>query len=839
MKGILTAPRSSLSLTEAMAILSLAVALGGMLFSLNGDQPYHTWERQTEIANRLLSSLQHAVGKDLARGLHTSAEQYLTQYGTEPDVDVLAAIDEQGQIMFSTRFAQRSRAARRVIDNFDPVVFSQMQRERRVILKPSPSKQQILGYAPLPLAKSPDDLNIPITGGLFLQLDVERARENARLNNLGSTDWSTLAIVVMISAALILVLLLRRTNLTPQQQSGTAIRRTDDELIEERTAHLRREIQTQHETKQALLERNRKLDAALNTIIDGVALWGRDGTLRYANLALRKMYGDIELTIGSSRFVDFVHYLSDSEGKALPYFELESMHSAGSSHSCMVQIHAPCGGVRWMQFNLNAVRVATCSGGTPAEFVTSLTDISEINAHSQTLAKLAHFDTLTGLPNRRLLNDRMRQLLPQHERSDKSMAVCYLDLDGFKAVNDQHGHEAGDRLLEEAARRLEQEVRANDTVARLGGDEFVVLLVDLDQQSDCEPVLRRIQTMLAEPYRIAGRNIRNVSASIGITLFPEDNSDADTLLRNADHAMYDAKHSGKNTFQWFDPAREHRIAAQNEACRDVELALRNGELKLLYRPQIDCHSGQVFGVEAVVRWDHPILGMLKPIQFVPLIEDTSLATEIGNFLIDGALRQRNRWCQEGVDLRVSANVFARQLQQPDFVSWLDELLIEHDCNNRDKPGLVLEVIESEALDSIADIDQLVSRCADLGVHLALDKFGTGYSSLDHLRRIPARALKIDHSFVRNLSSDAESQTLVRAIIALGHSFDREVVANGIEDPQQITWLLANGCHRMQGDYFAKPMQADALVDWLNRFRTDPAWINIETSDSEGADALAH
>ena len=565
-----------------------------------------------------------------------------------------------------------------------------------------------------------------------------------------------------------------------------------------------------------------QLITVLRHLTEGVALWDGGGTLRYANPAMRELFGDEQLPLGATGFDQFVNRLADSSGNRLVFSEptaVKAVRAGRLARPVVVQVTGRHGMRRWLSFT--AVPLLTDEPQAKQGMVSSVTDITELKLQSQLMAQLANYDTLTGAPNRRLLHDRMRQLLPQESRRGRQLAVCYLDLDGFKSVNDALGHEAGDELLKQAAGRLADEVRGGDTVARLGGDEFVVLLGDLQERGDCVPVIERILRSLAAPYQIGGAHVDGVSASIGVTVYPLDDSDPDTLLRHADKAMYLAKRAGKNTFRWFNPGGEERLAAQRETLREVRRAVRDRELVLFFQPIVDCRAGRVVGAEALLRWRHPILGILPPIQFLPLVEDNDLALEIGDFVMAEALRQAGIWHAAGHPLSVAVDLFARQLQQPDFVDRLRAALVA--SGKPEALRLDLEIAEKAALDAVTNIADQVARCRENGVGFSLDDFGTGYSTLDHLRRVPARTLKIDRTFIRDMLDDTEDRALVEAIIALGRSFRRDVVAVGVERVEQVRWLLAAGCDLMQGFYIAPPLPADAFMEWLEAFRADPAW----------------
>lgn len=361
-------------------------------------------------------------------------------------------------------------------------------------------------------------------------------------------------------------------------------------------------------------------------------------------------------------------------------------------------------------------------------------------------------------------------------------------------------------------------MREGDTVARLGGDEFAVLIASLKDESECELALGRILAAVAEPYTVAGTVQDSLSASVGVTLFPTDNSDPDTLLRHADHAMYAAKQAGKNNYKLFNPEHERRIRARHDTVRWVESALMQGQLILHYQPQVNCREGFIAGVEALIRWQHPVLGLLQPADFLPLIADNDVSLSVGEWVIREALRQMMAWSKHAISLPISVNVFTRQLQNKDFASKLQTILTEYTVAK-----LELEILEKATLEDIRETSELVRVCGTLGVSFSLDDFGSGCSSLDLLRQIPTRALKIDKSFVHNMLTHSEDRAIVEGILGLGHAFGREVVAEGVESTELIRSLLAIGCDVMQGYALARPMRADACADWVADFRPDPLW----------------
>lgn len=460
--------------------------------------------------------------------------------------------------------------------------------------------------------------------------------------------------------------------------------------------------------------------------------------------------------------------------------------------------------------------------GQTSHYVAVFSDISQIKSHQQQLETIAHFDALTGLPNRLLLADRMRQAIAQTQRVDHLLAVCYLDLDNFKPINDMLGHEAGDALLVEIARRLKNCVRGGDTVARLGGDEFVLLLTELMHIDECEVVLQRILTAITMPCTIAGQSVA-VSASIGLTLYPLDDADPDTLLRHADQAMYKTKQEGRAGYHLFDAAQDRRARAHQEVLVRVEEGLRRGEFVLHYQPQVDLRQGHLIGAEALIRWQDPERGLLPPGAFLPDVERHDLIVDLGEWVIDTALHQLAQWQAQGLDIRISVNIAARHLQRDDFVPRLRARL---EAQPAAAGRLELEVVESTAIEDMSRIPRLIEECRALGIGFAIDDFGIGYSSLTYFKMLPVDTLKIDQSFIRDMLKDPDDLAIVEGVIGLSKVFRRRVIAEGVETVGHGIALLGLGCELAQGWGIARPMPAADFHAWAQNWRPDPAWSAV-------------
>ncbi len=447
-------------------------------------------------------------------------------------------------------------------------------------------------------------------------------------------------------------------------------------------------------------------------------------------------------------------------------------------------------------------------------------DISQYKEHEAELDRIAHYDTLTGVPNRRLLSDRLDQAIARAQRSGRFLAVCYLDLDGFKPVNDTYGHQTGDLLLTELTHRLQGVLRSDDTLARLGGDEFVLLFNDLGQGQECFAVLERVLAVVGTPVSVQDIPIA-VSASIGVSLYPLDDADADTLLRHADQAMYRAKEAGKNRYHLFDPEQDRQVKAHQEGLRRLAGALENGEFVLYYQPAVNMVSGEVVGAEALIRWQHPERGLLPPAEFLYLLKGSSLEIALGDWVIEAALKQIAVWKGMGLKLHVSINISAEHLQQADFAVRLKGAIGRH-------PGLagadlILEVLETAAIADMEHASRTLTACAALGVRVALDDFGTGYSSLTYFRRLPVDTLKIDQTFVHDMLDDPEDLGIVESVINLAKAFKRPVIAEGVETLKHGEMLVALGCRFGQGYGIARPMPAGQLPDWIRAWHGERAW----------------
>jgi diguanylate cyclase (GGDEF)-like protein/PAS domain S-box-containing protein len=462
--------------------------------------------------------------------------------------------------------------------------------------------------------------------------------------------------------------------------------------------------------------------------------------------------------------------------------------------------------------------------GEAQYYVSLFFDISPMKEQEQKLERIAHFDALTGLPNRALLGDRLRSAMTAARDSNRMLAVIFIDLDNFKAVNDRQGKDTADALLVSVAGRMKHVLREGDTLGRLGGDEFVAILPDLSNVASATSVIDRLLQAAGEAQCVGGHELR-ISATAGATFYPQSQDvDADQLLRQADQAMYEAKLAGKGRYHNFDPVRDHTVRGRHEELARIRQALNAGEFELYYQPKVNMATGELVGAEALIRWRHPERGLLPPLAFLPVIEDDPLAIDVGDWVIDTALAQVERWAQSGHRIRASVNVSAKQLEQPNFIERLSAVLARHP--DVSPSMLELEVLESSALRDVAMVSDVIQACNQMGMRVAIDDFGTGYSSLTYLKRLPAGVLKIDQSFVRDMLDDAEDLAILQGIMGLATAFGRLPVAEGVESVGHGVVLLKLGCEVAQGYGIARPMPADDLFRWYAAWRPDPSWRNV-------------
>lgn len=471
------------------------------------------------------------------------------------------------------------------------------------------------------------------------------------------------------------------------------------------------------------------------------------------------------------------------------------------------------GSMYWNELEISPVRN---DAGAVTHYIGVHSDITDAKTHQDELARQANHDSLTGLPNRNLLRDRIDRACVRTQRYGGFAAVAFLDLDNFKIVNDSLGHTTGDHLLRAVALRLEASLRAMDTVARLGGDEFVLVLSDHQSAHSVSGELQRIVESFSQPFAVDGRDVY-VTASVGVALYPQDANDPESLMKSAELAMYRAKESGRNTYQLYTAEMQTRVTERMALESMLRRALARGELALHYQPQVDLRSNRVFGCEALIRWNQADLGMIEPAKFIPLAEETGLIVPIGEWVLRTACAQCREWQDAGLPpVSVAVNISARQFREKNFLQAVRKTLAETGLNPR---RLELEVTESAIMQDAQNVIADLQAFKDMGVKLSIDDFGTGYSSLSYLKRFPVDRLKIDQSFVRELTADSDDAAIAQAVITLGHTMNLRVIAEGVETPEQLAFLRQHQCDEIQGYLFGKPMPAEEFALLLSSGRT--------------------
>lgn len=451
------------------------------------------------------------------------------------------------------------------------------------------------------------------------------------------------------------------------------------------------------------------------------------------------------------------------------------------------------------------------SAGAPFRYVAVFHDITELRRKDEEIRHQAFHDALTGLPNRALMKDRLLHALERAKREGGRLAVIFIDLDRFKAINDGLGHDVGDLLLQEVARRIKSRMRTADTVARLGGDEFVVLMEDLQEAGDCASLAQELMAEIARPMELSGHAVE-IRASMGMAFYPEDGTNPMELMKRADLAMYSAKAAGRNTYRFFQQDMQDRISQRLNLEMELRLALAQRDLELHYQPKVDLATGKILGVEALVRWRHPLRGLLLPADFIPLAEECGLICALGDWVLDEICRQSAVWQAAGHTFKIAFNISPHQLEMGDLVARISELAAHHGIAPSD---LEIELTESAVMAYSIHAASVLARLRGIGVTVAVSDFCAGYSSLSYLRQLPIDILKINHSFVTDADSNAEDAQIVKTILALGRMFKLTMEAEGIETSRQAELLQSFGCGIAQGYFFSRPLPAREFEDWLD------------------------
>lgn len=582
--------------------------------------------------------------------------------------------------------------------------------------------------------------------------------------------------------------------------------------------------------QEALRTEKERAEVTLASIGDGVISTDLAGHIETINEAAQLMTGfTADQAVGRQLDDVFRLYEELASRSAGSASWRETVPGALQPAAQEVLIHRS--GERYaIEYTASAIRKAD---GTAVGCVLVFRDVTETRNLRHQISWHARHDPLTGLYNRAALAERLTHAIFVARQKGLLLAVCVLDLDYFQAVNDAHGQRVGDRLLKETARRLGAFVTPQDAVARMGGDEFVLLLGELADLPAIEARVGTLMQQLAAPYAIDDR-VLHTTVSIGVAVFPNDEANPDTLLRHADQAMCQAKSQGRNQMHVFDVEHDHAVQTQHSRQTRVARALHAGELVLHYQPKVNLRTGEILGLEALLRWEHPELGLLGPQHVLPVIEDAELEAELGEWVLRQALSQMRQWTGAGMSWEVSVNISAQHFHRPNFVERLKDIL--HTCPEVAAGRLELEILESAALQDMQYMRQMMQSCQAVGVRFALDDFGTGFSSLSYLKRLPAETIKIDQSFIGGLLENGDDLTLVSAIVALAAAFGRHVVAEGVETAEQCAKLLELGCERAQGFGIARPMPSHEVLPWAKDYAAHHAARVVQEARNPGSAA---
>jgi diguanylate cyclase (GGDEF)-like protein/PAS domain S-box-containing protein len=635
------------------------------------------------------------------------------------------------------------------------------------------------------------DFALPQFDGLSALGIVRRMRPDLPFIFVSGTIGEETAIESLRGGATDYVL---KTNLS---RLPSAVRRALQEAVERATLR---------ETEEALRLRDRAVDASVNPVMI-VSATDPDMPLVYVNRAFERVtgYGREEAIGRNCRFL---------QGADREQPELDKIRRAiAEEHDAqaLLRNYRKDGSLFWNM--LYVTPVLDPRSGTVTHFVGVQYDITEIKRYQDELEHQANHDALTGLANRNLLKDRLQQSLALAHRYERPFSLAFIDLDNFKLINDSLGHDIGDRLLKIVAERLVTCVREGDTVARLGGDEFVLLVTEQGRDDSVYRIVQRVMAAISQPFVIDKREFK-VTCSVGVATFPHDGEDPDTLLRNADTAMYRAKDLGRNTFQLYSSEMNANFGERLTLETDLWKALERDEFVLHYQPKVDLKTGRIIGMEALLRWQHPVSGMVPPGKFIPVAEESSLIVQIGNWVIHEACRQNKAWQDDGLRyVPIAVNISARQLQDRNLVETVRAAL---ESTRLRAEHLEIELTESAVMLNADETINTMAVLRGMDVRISLDDFGTGYSSLSYLKRFPVTGLKIDQSFVRDIAYDPDDAAIVRAIVAVAQELMLDVTAEGVETVEQLEFLKAHGCGEAQGYYFARPVPASEMQALLER-----------------------
>ncbi|CAG7646346.1 EAL domain-containing protein [Paenibacillus allorhizosphaerae] len=568
---------------------------------------------------------------------------------------------------------------------------------------------------------------------------------------------------------------------------------------------IRNDITTRKQMEEELRQNEEKYRLITENSSDLISVIHADGSFAYCSPSHKDLLGYDPTDMQSRHMLNWIH---EKDRKKVADCFRNILASGQSVSPLEYRIRAMSGEYYYVETTINPINAQ--NAGHVQRLVLITRDITERKKSDQAIYHLAYHDTLTDLPNRRLFVDQLRKETTKAKRNEARMAVLFLDLDRFKNINDSLGHEMGDLILIETAKRLRQCVRPDDIVARFAGDEFIILLTDLASASEAEAISEQIQLSMQAPYQL-GTQSQHISCSLGIAMYPSDGRNPDELLKRADMALYAVKERGRKGYSFFHHEMEERSLERSLLENELQKAIHLEQFHLDYQPKVDLTTGQLTGMEALVRWIHPELGRIAPGKFIPIAEETGLIIPLGEWVLRKGCAQNKAWQDQGYPpLKLSVNLSARQFYQTDLLDNIKQILNE---TGLDPKWLELEVTESIFAD-IDDAAVILQKIRDLGVDTSIDDFGTGYSSFSYIKHLPIDTLKIDASFIRDIHQNKESHAIVRAILSLAQTLNLNVIAEGVESKEQVAVLSEGGCHQAQGYLFSKPVSSENFEKML-------------------------
>ncbi|GEC90652.1 bifunctional diguanylate cyclase/phosphodiesterase [Brevibacillus brevis] len=567
---------------------------------------------------------------------------------------------------------------------------------------------------------------------------------------------------------------------------------------------IRSDITARKQMEDELKRSEEKYRIIAENTSDIISIINLDGDFLYLSPSHKRVW---EHTVPDEEIHNLFEWIVEDDRDIFAY-AIQHAFSTRKEYMVECRINTQINDVIWTESKINPIMDEE---GNVTKLLLVTRDVTDRKQSEETIHHLAYHDALTDLPNRRMYVQQLSKEMMQAKRFQSNLAVLFLDLDRFKDVNDSFGHDVGDMLLIEAANRLQACLKPGDVVARLGGDEFTIMQNQLQDRSEAAALAEQIMNQLQRPFELDG-HVFNVSCSIGIALYPQDGDNPEDLLKRADTALYTVKSRGKNGYDFFDPTMEakslERILMENE----MRKAIEQEHFQIYYQPKIDIATSAMTGMEALVRWVHPELGIIPPNRFIPIAEETGMILALGEWILKQACKQNKIWHDEGYTLKVSVNLSARQIYQKDLVEMIKDILRE---TNLSPDWLELEITESIFV-KMEEATAVLQQIRDIGIQISIDDFGTGYSSFSYIKSLPVDTIKIDASFIRDIHHNQESQAIVKAIVTIAQSLNMNVIAEGIELDDQVAALKENGCDHGQGYLFSKPLPTDAFDQFLRQ-----------------------